>query len=503
MLNKFQLSTKIMLLGVFIVLGFTLVFGWLYPRIKQDFYQAKYLKTQHLVEAAWGVLDHFAQKAAKGDMPLLKAQAAAKSAVKTMHYDGQQYFWINDMSLRMIMHPAKPDLDGKDVSAMKDPNGKFLFKEFVAVCRQKGAGFVDYYWPKPGKAKPVPKISYVKLQTDWGWVIGSGIYIDDVETEVNHMFLGIFGVCGAIALLGLALAYFMGRSIGRPIDRIVQGLNDGAQQVASASNQVSNSSQALAEGASEQAASIEETSSSLEEMSSITKQNATSAREANRVMKEEASTNFKSIEERMDQMQTALAAAVAAGDETAKIIKNIDEIAFQTNLLALNAAVEAARAGEAGAGFAIVADEVRNLALRAAEAAKSTATLITESNDRIQEASNLNGQVVEVIGENGQITKKVAQLVDEVAQASKEQAQGIEQINMAAAEMDKVIQQNTASAEESASASEELNAQAEQMKAIVHDLVTVIKGTAALKRRLASLAPAKLPGSRMPFKRHY
>ena len=195
------------------------------------------------------------------------------------------------------------------------------------------------------------------------------------------------------------------------------------------------------------------------------------------MMTKEAAPNFQLMAERMQIMEKAMQASVTASEETAKVIKTIDEIAFQTNLLALNAAVEAARAGEAGAGFAVVADEVRNLAMRATEAAKNTQDLISNSTDRIKEATGIYGQVSEVMEKNGQIARKVTELIGEIAAASNEQAHGIAQVNIAVAEMDKVTQQAAANAEESASASEELNAQAEQMKSYVADLAQVVGGS--------------------------
>ena len=179
----------------------------------------------------------------------------------------------------------------------------------------------------------------------------------------------------------------------------------------------------------------------------------------------------------MGNLTTSMEETSKASEETSKIIKTIDEIAFQTNLLALNAAVEAARAGEAGAGFTVVADEVRNLAMRAADAARNTADLIEGTVKRVKDGSELVVKTNEAFTEVAGSTGKVGELVGEISAASNEQAQGIEQVNNAVAEMDKVVQQNAANAEESASASEEMNAQAEQMKGIVKDLLALVCGS--------------------------
>jgi methyl-accepting chemotaxis protein len=380
----------------------------------------------------------------------------------------------------MIMHPFKPDLNGKNLSGFKDPNGKRLFVDFVEICKKDGEGFVDYYWPKPGETKPVPKTSYVKLFPEWGWIIGTGIYPDDLtsmEKEFSRTVSVIFVVTVLIILGSLLLSFLMARSISGPINRIIRRLEQGAEQVTTASGQVSSSSQSLAEGSSEQAASIEETSSSLEEMSSITKQNEQHAAHADNLMEE---TN--QVVEQANQFMTELTGSMddisKASQETLQIIKTIDEIAFQTNLLALNAAVEAARAGEAGAGFAVVADEVRNLAMRAADAAKNTAQLLEDTVMSVKDGSELVSRTNEAFTQVAQSSSKADDLIGEIAAASKEQAQGIEQVNSSVAEMDKVTQQNAANAEELTSASEEMHAQAEQMKGIVKELLALIDGKA-------------------------
>jgi methyl-accepting chemotaxis protein len=277
------------------------------------------------------------------------------------------------------------------------------------------------------------------------------------------------------AAISLFLAIVIIRSITGPIKTVIRGLRGSADDVTSASSQMSAASHRLAEGASEQAATIEETSSSLEEMSSMTKQNASNANQADGLM-QDANTVVRQANDSMAHLIVSMKDISTASEETSKIIKTIDEIAFQTNLLALNAAVEAARAGEAGAGFAVVADEVRNLAMRAADAARETAKLIEGTVKKVDQGEKLVTTTNEAFVRVAESASKVGELVGEISAASNEQALGIEQINQAVVEMDKVVQQNAATAEESASSSSEMSEQAEQMKSLVQELATVVDG---------------------------
>ncbi len=284
-----------------------------------------------------------------------------------------------------------------------------------------------------------------------------------------------FGAIAGALLLGGFLAWSLRRAIVGPLERVIGGLSSAADQVSAGAGQIASSSQTLATGASEQASSIEETSASLEEMSAMTRRNATGAHEADDLMQATTAV-VKNADSEVQELSASMQEITAASGETKKIVKTIDEIAFQTNLLALNAAVEAARAGDAGAGFAVVAEEVRNLAMRATTAARDTAGQIEVTVRKIQDGSALVARTNAAFTEVANNVARVGGLVSGIATASNEQAQGVEQINTAVAGMDRVTQSNAASAEQSASAGQEMSAQAEQLKAYVRELTNLIGG---------------------------
>jgi len=291
-----------------------------------------------------------------------------------------------------------------------------------------------------------------------------------VVKEVTFRII-LSGVVGLLIVSSLSV--FLIFSIDRPIRRVARGLTEGVDQVSSASAQISQASQQVAQGTSEQASGIEEVSSSLEEIASITKQNSDSAQHVKVVMNE-ASQIIKKVQYHMSHMGQAIAEITALSEETSKIIKTIDEIAFQTNLLALNAAVEAARAGEAGAGFSVVANEVRNLAMKASEAARNTGRLIENTIKAVKKGNELAQSTQDAFKENIEIAVKHSTLIDEIAAASREQARGIEQVATTVVQMNHVTQANAASAEQSASASQELHAQVEQVNGAIRNLFAIV-----------------------------
>ena len=303
----------------------------------------------------------------------------------------------------------------------------------------------------------------------------------------------IIAMAAAIAAL-VVVGWIMRAGISRGLQRIAEALGSASENVSAGASQIAEASQSLATGASEQAASLEETSASLEEMSSMTQRNALDARNA-KVLAEDARSAAETGSTDMSEMTTAMDDIKAASDNIAKSLKAIDEIAFQTNLLALNAAVEAARAGQQGLGFAVVANEVRTLAQRSADAARENAARIADCVHKSQRGVELSAKVASGLSGIVDKARKVDELVGQIASASEEQSRGIGQVNTAVAQMDKVTQSNAASSEESAAASEELQAQANALGAAVADLLKI----AGLEAQSDSTEPRPAtPGSSKP-----
>lgn len=374
------------------------------------------------------------------------------------------YAFVVDKDGYFIVHPDKE-------AVLKTSIAKLAGMEDVSTRMTSGQSGVGNYVFDDQK-----KVCGYAPVTLSGWSVGLSVTESELLTPAQSMRNIILSIGIIFVVAAIVIYYFFARSISTAINRAVSALIESSDQIGSASTQVSSSSQQLAEGAGEQASSIEETSSSLEELASMTRQNADNAQQADSLVRE-AREIVNEVSTKLDNMTIAIKDIDKNSGETQKIIKTIDEIAFQTNLLALNAAVEAARAGEAGAGFAVVAEEVRNLAQRSAEAAKNTNDLIGNTVKSVKEGARLCDETNDAFKKNAEVSGKTNELVSEIAAASQEQAQGIEQINNAINEMERVTQQNAANAEESAAASEEMNAQAEGLRSIVKELSDLVGGT--------------------------
>ncbi|MFP4105463.1 MAG: methyl-accepting chemotaxis protein, partial [Phycisphaerae bacterium] len=392
--------------------------------------------------------------------------------------------------------------DGKNVLEIRNHQGQTPYKRIIEDAAELSSGQIaeEQIALAGSEQEAGDRIVRYGYFGPWNWVIGVDAGIDDVYSArkeisaVARTQMTIILVVSLAALVGAGVVWFLiSRGLASKITGVVHRIRDGAEQVSSASEQVSAASQSLAEGSSQQAAALEETTSNIEEMSSQTRQTAGNATEA-RELTTKAKGQADGGTDTMRKMSIAIDGIKSAADETSKIIKTIDDIAFQTNLLALNAAVEAARAGEAGKGFAVVAEEVRSLAQRSAQAARDTTDLIEQSVSRASEGVQLSQDVSERFNVITDGITKINDLVGEIASASGEQAGGIDHISSAVTEMDSVTQSNAANAEETASAAQQLSSQSAELNSMVVELAAIVGGAAIQGSRYSK---DRTPGTRV------
>lgn len=474
-LSKMSIKQKIIMLAIFVAVLIMCTSLFLTVKsIRKNLLNTNEDKVEQITELVYNIIGSYNNEVIQKTLTLEQAQKLAIQKIASIKYDGTNYVWINDYDENMIYHPT---LKGNQ-SDLADKNGVKFIDEGTSLAKEKGSALVSYYWVKKGQdpSKVFPKISSFRSYPDWKWVIGTGIYVDDVDRAVERTFLQVL-FFNIIVLIGIILVVSLTiiRELVTSMDRITNELHDSSREVSTASSELDAASEKLAEGTTEQAASIQETSSTLEETASMVKQNRENTQQAAVLAKQSKEYAGKSNSE-MQKMMAAMDDLKKSSAEISKIIKVIDEIAFQTNILSLNAAVEAARAGDAGKGFAVVAEEVRSLAQRSAQAAKDT-TVIIESNINLSEnGANMAKDVQQSISEIDAQSKKVSELLDEISVATDEQAQGVDQINKAISQMEVVLSSNAQTAEESSAASKALYAQTLTMNEIIARLNELVNG---------------------------
>lgn len=487
----------------FMVPLLTLV-GWLLNDESIKSYEERKTATRELVEVAHGVVTWAHKKETSGELNTVEAQQLAMTAVQALRYNSVEYFWINDMHPTVVMHPIKPELDGKDVSNLKDPNGLALFKAFVDKVQQDGQGFVPYMWPKPGHETPVEKLSYVKGFKPWGWVIGSGIYVDDLREEERNRTLWAGSVLGLSLLCALYIficfykvnkggmavvsQHLIEISEGdlrkRPVNpwgndepaqlilglhkvydamhELIRGVRHTARELAMTSDEISKASVDLSSRTEDAASNLAQQAASMEEIGSQVSETASKAQLAAASASKNAvvvDTGGQAIAEVVQTMHDIHTSSARIQD----IIGVIDGIAFQTNILALNAAVEAARAGEQGRGFAVVASEVRQLAGRSAEAAKEIKTLITNSVEKVDRGTQVVQSAGSTMKEVLKNADEINQYLSEISIAASQQATAVEEAGKAIHDLDANTQMNAALVEETSAAAMALNEQAHKL----------------------------------------
>ncbi|MDD5158573.1 MAG: methyl-accepting chemotaxis protein [Sulfuricurvum sp.] len=470
MTDNITIKTKLTVLAVVIPVILIILVAFSLSTVKNELLDSKknMLKTQ--IDTACTLMSYYDKEISEGKMTQAAAQEAAKNAIKNLRYSGEEYFFILDTDIRGIMHPIKPKLDNTDLSNIKDPNGKNLFVEFGKVAKEHSEGYVDYMWAKPGNDTPLPKLSYVRLFNQWGWIIGTGVYVDDVENEFTVIATRMIGISFLLIVILLFSIIGLRRSITTKLfmmqtmaqelatgngdltkrlnipgddepgktaasinafieatQHMVQSAKRSSEENASVSIELSQTSLNIGHRMEDEAQLVQHIHFNTEHL--ITQLNR-SKQDNEQTRNEIISANETLIlsQRELDDMILMIRSSAevetifadklheltTTAHQISEVLSVIGDIANQTNLLALNAAIEAARAGEHGRGFAVVADEVRKLAERTQGSLTQTNATISLIVGSIEEATVQMGQNVKQIQ---QIEKKSHFVGDSIAQA--------------------------------------------------------------------------------------
>lgn len=449
------------------------------PLMRKNMYEDKQTAVRQTVDVVSKSIDYYYGLYTKNLLSEVEAKAQALKLIEKLRYSEKEYFWINDLYPKMVMHPLKPEMNNSDLSNYKDPNGKALFVEMAKLGQTEAAeGFVDYMWPKPGSPKPEPKISFVRQFKPWKWIVGSGVYVDDIETAIAAFRLKVLSGFALAFIIAYAIFYvFTGRLMSM-LSQTVSDTTEAGGQVLTASEMLATAGSNVAQGASESSSRIEESLKSVNSLNEIVLTNKSRAVAAAELAKSSEEGAFQGTME-LKKLTQAINDMAKISEEITKAMRIIDDIAFQTNLLALNAAVEAARAGDQGRGFAVVADAVRGLASKSAEAAKEVQVIVQNSVDQSKLSLKLAGNSDKALDNILNFVKKVNSLNQEISESTELQTQGISSIYDAMTSLKEQSHHFASAAEETAATSEEMSSQAKNLQEMVNRIATEVRGKTA------------------------
>ncbi|WP_375276990.1 methyl-accepting chemotaxis protein [Pseudoalteromonas marina] len=497
----------------------------------------QYLKTQNVVETAYSIIEHFHTLEQNNTLTQQQAQTQAMNAIRALRYDKTNYFWINNYQPEMVMHPIKPALEGKDLTNNKDPDGKALFVEMVNITKKDGEGFIPYKWPKPGEEQPVDKVAFVKGFNQWQWVIGSGVYLDTIDTAFSSQRNLIILNAVVMIIAVIVFSYFIGRSVLLPtrlaanmmkdisqgegdltrtlneegndeiselshsFNLFVSKMRESLVHVSQSANDVNEhahtvddstkTSQSFIElqndSSTQVAAAMEQMTHQIHDVSS----NAEAAEQAANDAAHNASTGKHVVAETITAIET-LSANIETVSRVTEDLANesqnigsvldvIRSISEQTNLLALNAAIEAARAGEHGRGFAVVADEVRTLASRTGQSTDEIQSMISKLQegtraavDAVKASQTLSVSTVEQASSANNSLNEIERLVSVITEMNSQIARATEQQTQAADEVNLRINDLSQSTEQSLDNTKQLNSASDKLKQSSTELSSIV-----------------------------